>query len=180
MWLSFRSLLTKYGRTLGQYSKLVHPNGMSHEEPRRERRELRRDLHRRRKLMVKLLRKARKGAGLTQKTVALMLGTTQPNVGKLERSGRVPFIVVERLAAIYDVPLSYFATLDADTRTDGKYLGMTNEQWSAYYSQYNRPRCRTGRPPKTYDARRRAISVYDPRVPVAVRSRYLGEGWLDE
>jgi len=44
-----------------------------------------------------------------------MLGTTQPNVGKLERSVRVLFIVLERLAAIYDVPLSYFATLDADS-----------------------------------------------------------------
>ena|ERR1700688_1312271 len=30
------------------------------------------------------------------------------------------------LAAIYDVPLVYFVTLPADTRTDGKYLGKTN------------------------------------------------------
>lgn len=96
--------------------------------------------------MVVLLRKARKEAGLNQKTVALMLGTTQPNVGKLERSGRVPFIVLERLAAIYDVPLTYFATLPADTRKDGKYLGMTNEEWSNYHDVYNRPRCHTGPP----------------------------------
>lgn len=149
---------------------------MSHEEPRRERRELRRDCQRRRKLMVQLLRKARKQAGLTQKTVALMLGTTQPNVGKLERSGRVPFIVVERLAAIYDVPLSYFTSLDADTRTDGKYLGMTNEEWSQYHDEYNRPRCRTGPPRKGV----RQISIYDPRCPSWARNRILGEGWLDE
>ena len=89
--------------------------------------------------MTQLLRKARKESGLTQKTVALMLGTTQPNVGKLERSGRVPFIVVERLAAIYGVPLSYFTTLRADTREDGKYLGMTNEEWSRSHDLYNRP-----------------------------------------
>ena len=125
---------------------------MSHEEPRRERRELRRDFERRRKQMVQLLRRARKEAGLTQKTVALMLGTTQPNVGKLERSGRVPFIVVERLAAIYDIPLSYFGTLDADTRKEGKYLGMTNEEWSRYHDEYNRPRCRTGPPFKSVKA----------------------------
>jgi len=96
--------------------------------------------------MVELLRKARKEAGLNQKTVALMLGTTQPNVGKLERSGRVPFIVLERLAVIYDVPLTYFATLPADTRKDGKYLGMTNEEWSNYHDMYNRNRCHTGPP----------------------------------
>jgi len=98
--------------------------------------------------MVELLLKARKAAGLNQATVALMLGTTQPTVGKLERSGRVPFIVLERLAAIYDVPLSYFATLPVDTRKDGKYLGMTNEEWSNYHDVYNRPRCHTGPPHK--------------------------------
>jgi transcriptional regulator with XRE-family HTH domain len=102
-----------------------------------------------------MLRKARKEAGLTQKTVALMLGTTQPNVGKLERLGRVSFIVIERLAAIYAVPLSYFATLDEDTRKDGKYLGMTNQEWSNYHDEYNRPRCRTGPPFKSV----RAVSI---------------------
>lgn len=102
--------------------------------------------------MVELLRNARKAAGLTQRTVALMLGTTQPNVGKLERSGRVPFIALERLAAIYDVPLSHFVTLPADTRKDGKYLGMTNEEWSEYHETYNRPRCRTGPPFKSVGA----------------------------
>ncbi len=121
---------------------------MSHEEPRRERRELRRDYERRRKQIVLLLRNARKATGLTQKTVALMLGTTQPNVGKLERSGRVPFIVLERLAAIYDVPLSHFVTLPPDTRKDGKYLGMTNEEWSAYHNTYNQNRCHSGPPHK--------------------------------
>lgn len=115
-----QSVSDRYLRTLGRYSKLVQAAGMSHEEPRRERRELRRDYQRRRRLMTQLLQKARKEAGLTQKTVALMLGTTQPNVGKLERSGRVPFILMERLAAIYNVSLSYFTTLDSDTRKVGE------------------------------------------------------------
>jgi len=132
---------------------------MSHEEPRLERRELRRDYERRRKQLVDLLRKARKDAGLTQKTVALMLGTTQPNVGKLERSGRVPFIVLERLAAIYDVLLAYFVTLPADTRKDGKYLGKTNEEWSAYHQIYNRNRNHDGCPSGKFDGMKRARSV---------------------
>lgn len=109
-----------------------------------------------------------------------MLGTTQPNVGKLERSGRVSFVVVERLAAIYDVPLSYFATLPADTRKDGKYLGMTSEEWSKYHDVYNRPRCRTEPNKLAMDAMQRAISVYDSRISAADRARYLGEGYLDE
>ena len=44
------------------------------------------------------------------------------------------------LAAIYDVPLAYFVTLPADTRTDGKYLGKTDDEWSTYHQEYNRNR----------------------------------------
>jgi transcriptional regulator with XRE-family HTH domain len=68
------------------------------------------DKRSRRKLREKL-RQARTETKLTQKVVAYMLGCSQSYLSKVERTGRVDFVRMQRLAAIYARPIEWFQTL---------------------------------------------------------------------
>src|SRR6266576_1747129 len=69
------------------------------------------DKRSRRSLREKL-RLARNEAKLSQAVVAYMLGCSQSYLSKVERTGRVAFVRLQRLAAIYARPLEWFQTLD--------------------------------------------------------------------
>jgi transcriptional regulator with XRE-family HTH domain len=62
--------------------------------------------------------------------VSLMLGRSQSSLAKIEQSGRITFCLLERLAAIYNKPISYFQTISAEIRQGSSYLGMSNEEWA--------------------------------------------------
>lgn len=63
-------------------------------------------------LLQDLLKKARKGANLNQHQVAVEFGQDQSFISKIESGARqVEFVEVERLAEIYQQPLSFFDTL---------------------------------------------------------------------
>lgn len=90
-----------------------------------------------RKLLRQKLKQARKEADLSQPVVAYMLGGSQSYLSKVERSGRVDFVRLERLAAIYAKPVSWFATLDpkitapTNYAVEGEpcYRGSTRKEW---------------------------------------------------
>jgi transcriptional regulator with XRE-family HTH domain len=90
-----------------------------------------------RKLLREKLKQARREADLSQPVVAYMLGCSQSYLSKVERTGRVDFVRLERLGAIYDKPLSWFATLDPNVRArttyaakdEPCYRGLTRKEW---------------------------------------------------
>ena len=90
-----------------------------------------------RKLLRQKLKQARKEADLSQPVVSYMLGCSQSYLSKVERSGRVDFVRLERLAAIYDKPVSWFATLDPKITApttyavegESCYRGLTRKEW---------------------------------------------------
>jgi transcriptional regulator with XRE-family HTH domain len=84
------------------------------------------------KLLRAKLKEARCEAKLSQAVVGYMLGCTQSYVSKIERTGRVEFVRMQRLAAIYGKPLEWFRTLDNPIRGiegEGGYLGYSLEEW---------------------------------------------------
>jgi transcriptional regulator with XRE-family HTH domain len=89
-----------------------------------------------RKLLRDKLKQARKEADLSQAVVAYMLGCSQSYLTKVERTGRVDFARLERLAAIYDKPLEWFQTLDPKITTrvtwapnEPAYQKLTRKEW---------------------------------------------------
>jgi len=92
------------------------------------------------------LKQARKEADLTQPEVAYMAGCSQSYLSKVERSGRVDFVRLERLAAIYDKPVEWFTTLDPNI-TDPvswapdvpAYRGLTREEWKKAFETKHWP-----------------------------------------
>ena len=101
-------------------------------DSRRYTRTLKREYWPRLNQFRKLLIQARRDSGLSQIAVALMLGRPQSYVSKIEKAGKtgkVDFVLMERLAAIYGKPLSFFSTLPSDVREGDKYLGLTNAEW---------------------------------------------------
>lgn len=66
------------------------------------------------------LRAARQAAEMTQEAVAEELGKPQTYVSKCELGERrVDFVELEEFAAVYGLPLDYFATRTAGSRRGG-------------------------------------------------------------
>ncbi|MGA2859196.1 MAG: helix-turn-helix transcriptional regulator [Candidatus Sulfotelmatobacter sp.] len=87
------------------------------------------DKRSRRNLREKL-RLARNEAKLSQAVVAYMCGCTQSYLSKVERTGRVDFVRLQRLAAVYAKPLEWFQTLDDPFSGEERfYLGWALEDW---------------------------------------------------
>jgi transcriptional regulator with XRE-family HTH domain len=85
---------------------------------------------RNRKGLREKLRLARTESKLSQAVAAYMLGCSQSYLSKVERTGRVDFVRMQRLAAIYDKPLDWFQTL-SDVFQTGQhlYLGYPLLDW---------------------------------------------------
>lgn len=63
------------------------------------------------------LRDARRGSGMTQEAVAVALGKPQTYISKCELGERrVDFVELEEFAAVYRLPLDFFATRLANSR----------------------------------------------------------------
>jgi transcriptional regulator with XRE-family HTH domain len=89
-----------------------------------------------RKVLREKLKQARTEAGLAQPVVAYMMGCSQSWLSKLEKSGNLDFLTLERLAAIYDKPLEWFSTLGPGIRArttwaphEAAYRGQTRTEW---------------------------------------------------
>jgi transcriptional regulator with XRE-family HTH domain len=83
-----------------------------------------------RKGLREKLRLARTERKLSQAVVAYMLGCSQSYLSKVERTGRVDFVRLQRLAAIYAKPLDWFQTLGDVFQTDEHlYLGYPLLDW---------------------------------------------------
>jgi transcriptional regulator with XRE-family HTH domain len=83
-----------------------------------------------RKRLCEKLRLARSETKLSQVVVAYMLGCSQSYLSKVERTGRVDFVRMQRLAAIYARPLEWFQTLDDPFSGEERfYLGWALEDW---------------------------------------------------
>jgi len=83
-----------------------------------------------RKELREKLREARAEAKLSQAVAAYMLGCSQSYLSKVERTGRVDFVRMQRLSAIYAKPLEWFLTLkDVFTKDERLYLGYELFDW---------------------------------------------------
>ncbi len=96
------------------------------------------DNSRRRSLLRERLKQARLEADYKQSEVAYIMGWSQSYLSKVEDGdGRIDFVRLERLAAVYNKPLSWFATLDPDISNpttyaeEGEpcYRGLTRKEW---------------------------------------------------
>lgn len=86
---------------------------------------------RRLRFLASKLRHLREKLGLSQAAVGRMMGKNQLWVLRAEHSGDISSIALERLAAIYGVPVSKFCTMKpAKYRTDIGYLNLSDEEWS--------------------------------------------------
>jgi|SRR5271157_114115 len=87
-----------------------------------------------RKLLREKLKQARLEAGYTQPEVAYNIGWSQSYLSKVEGHGRIDFVRLERLAAVYNKPLSWFATLDISKpptyaeESEPCYRGLTRKE----------------------------------------------------
>ena len=73
---------------------------------------------------------------MSQEVVGRMMGRNQLWVMRAEKTGRISFVSLEHLAAIYQKPLSYFETLDLSAiRIEGNYLGLANAEWKRLAAQ---------------------------------------------
>jgi transcriptional regulator with XRE-family HTH domain len=81
------------------------------------------------KSLAKALKTAR--GTRSQEIVARMMGKTQSWIAKIETTGRVTFVHLERLAIIYGKPLSDFSKLKRADVIDehGDYLGKSEGRW---------------------------------------------------
>jgi transcriptional regulator with XRE-family HTH domain len=90
-----------------------------------------------RKRLREKLKQARLDAGYKQSEVAYMMGWSQSYFSKVEDHGRIDFVRLERLAAVYNKPLSWFATLDPNiskptnyaVENEPCYRGLTRKEW---------------------------------------------------
>jgi len=83
----------------------------------------------REKSLAKALKTAR--GRRSQEVVARMMGKTQSWVAKIEMTGRVTFVHLERLAIIYGKELSDFSKLRREDviNEQGDYLGKAEGRW---------------------------------------------------
>ena len=80
------------------------------------------------KLLLKRLRKYRKGAHLSQGEMGFLLGRDQTFVAKLEAGNRkIPFETLEQIAEILDQPITAFETLASVAESSWK-LKLQREQ----------------------------------------------------
>jgi hypothetical protein len=94
------------------------------------------DYERRAETLARQLKQARRDAGITQTLAAYMLGTNQTFISRAERKGDVvDFLTLERMCAMYDKPLQFFATMSDPSLGKRKpsqkhsYENHTIEEW---------------------------------------------------
>lgn len=98
------------------------------------------DYKNRHKGLAIALRRARNEAGLSQAEAAFMISSNQSFLSRVERTGEVDFVVLERLAAVYNKPVSSFHTLDFEAVTRRnlnqpdipQYEGRTRAEWKYF------------------------------------------------
>jgi transcriptional regulator with XRE-family HTH domain len=98
------------------------------------------DYQRRHKGLAIALRLARKEAGLSQAEAAFMISSNQSFLSRVERTGEIDSVVLERLAAVYNKPVSAFKSLDFEAVTRRnlnqpdipQYEGRTRAEWKYF------------------------------------------------
>jgi transcriptional regulator with XRE-family HTH domain len=111
------------------------------------------------------LREARKACGLRQNLVAFMTATSQSYISRVERTGDIEFVILERLAAVYSKPVTDFLTRSYGTVTARRpsepdvpmYMGKTRDEWKYYLKHkrwpsilgYQKPGLPSGNPAST-------------------------------
>jgi transcriptional regulator with XRE-family HTH domain len=74
--------------------------------------------------IARLLLAARRNAGWSQAVVAHALGCSQSDLSRWESGGKpLDIVEVENLAALYDVPLANFSTIDTPIERDDARTG---------------------------------------------------------
>lgn len=110
--------------------------------------QVKRDNSKRRRQLRDKLRQARLEADYKQSEVAYVMGWSQSYISKIEDGdGRIDFVRLERLAAVYNKPLSWFATLDPDIskptsyaeKGEPCYRGLTRKEWKLAAKQRHWP-----------------------------------------
>jgi transcriptional regulator with XRE-family HTH domain len=101
-----------------------------------------------RKILREKLKQARLEADYKQAEVAYILGWSQSYLSKIEDGdGRIDFVRLERLAAVYNKPLAWFATLDPDISNPTSYAeegepcydGQTRKEWKLAAKHHHWP-----------------------------------------
>jgi transcriptional regulator with XRE-family HTH domain len=90
-----------------------------------------------RKLLREKLKQARLEAGYTQPEVAYIMGWSQSYFSKVEGHGRIDFVRLERLAAVYNKSVEWFGTLNPNIskptsyaeENEPCYRGLTRKEW---------------------------------------------------
>jgi len=74
--------------------------------------QFKRDYERRREVLRVILRRARKESKLSQGEAAYMISSNQSFLSRVEKTGVIDFVVLERLAAVYGKPVGHFTTFN--------------------------------------------------------------------
>ena len=104
------------------------------------------DAKRGRKRLSKLLKERREAVGISQRVLGVMLGVTQSQVTRAERSGEVDFVLMERWAAALGCPLTVFYTQDPSTLSYPvwdphayHYRNHSAEDWKVFHATKGGP-----------------------------------------